>query len=78
MRESVGFRSVQDAEGYMVHGGGYGVQESVGCWRVCGAGGYEVQVVRGLEVVGCRRVRGAEGGGGASHPIHLQQSGAFM
>jgi hypothetical protein len=61
VREGVGCRSVQDAEGYMVHGGGCEVQESVGCRRVQGAGWCEVQVCAGeggcrvQEGAGCRR-----------------------
>jgi hypothetical protein len=50
-QEGARCRSVQDAEGYMVHGGGCGVRESVGCRRVWGGGWCEVQVG-----VGCWRV----------------------
>ncbi len=41
VQEGAGCRSVQAAEGYMVHGGGRAVQESVGCGRVQGAGWIE-------------------------------------
>ncbi len=57
-QEGARCRSVQDAEGYMVHGGGCEVQESVGCGRVRGAGWIEEDA--GCMCAGvyrCRRVQ---------------------